>query len=161
MRLIGSMWNAAFIVVALAMAAPAGSQTAEEDVAKGRAMVEAGRKELVKAELQLGDAEAAAFWPIYDEYRRAATDISDRYTAMIMRYVDRYNAGTLDNAYSDALLEEYFSIRLELLELRRAYIDRFKAAMPSLKVAQFYQLENKINAEIDAQLALAIPLISE
>jgi hypothetical protein len=27
------------------------------------------------------------------------------------------------------------------------------------KVAQFFQLENKINAEIDAQLAIAIPLI--
>jgi hypothetical protein len=35
----------------------------------------------------------------------------------------------------------------------------FKKSLPALKVARFYQLENKIEAEIDAQLALAVPLI--
>jgi hypothetical protein len=33
--------------------------------------------------------------------------------------------------------------------------------LPALKVAQLYQLENKLNAEVDIQLAMAIPLISE
>ncbi len=31
--------------------------------------------------------------------------------------------------------------------------------LPSLKVAHFYQLENKMNAEIDASLALVVPLM--
>ena len=85
----------------------------------------------------------------------------DRYAALITRYVDRFNAGDLSNEYADELLEEYFAIRLELLEARRAHIPKFKAILPTLKVAQLYQLENKLNAEVDIQLAMAIPLISE
>ena len=30
---------------------------------------------------------------------------------------------------------------------------------PELKVARFYQLENKMDAELDAQLALFVPLV--
>lgn len=85
----------------------------------------------------------------------------DRYAALITRYVDRFNAGDLSNEYADELLEEYFAIRLELLEARRAHIPKFKAILPALKVAQLYQLENKLNAEVDIQLAMVIPLISE
>ena len=85
----------------------------------------------------------------------------DRYAGLITRYVDRFNAGDLSNEYADELLEEYFAIRLELLEARRAHIPEFKAILPALKVAQLYQLENKLNAEVDIQLAMAIPLISE
>lgn len=137
------------------------ARTGNDDVAEGRAMVEAGRRELVAAELQLSEKDSAAFWPIYDEYRGEVTAISKRYTAMVMRYVDRYSSGDLDDEYADALLAEYFAIRQELLDVRRAYIPRFKALLPALKVAQFYQLENKLNAEVESQLAMAIPLISE
>ena len=59
------------------------------------------------------------------------------------------------------MLNEYFAIRQELLDVRRAFIPKFKAVLPSLMVARLYQLENKVNAEVDIQLALAIPLISE
>ena len=163
MKTIGMTLTSVLAAGALMTALPAWpqAQSDEAEVAEGRAMVEAGRRELVAAELRLSEEESAAFWPVYDEYRGVASDISDRYTAMVMRYVDRYNAGDLDDAYADRLLGEYFAIRRELLDVRMDYIDRFKAVLPSLKVAQFYQLENKINAEIDAQLALAIPLISE
>lgn len=147
--------------LSLPLASPVRAQASGEQVAEGRAMVEAGRRELVSGELMLSDRESAAFWPVYDEYRAAAEEIANRYTAMIMSYVDRYDAGELDDEYADALLDEYFAVRQEMLDLRRAYVPRFEAVLPMLKVAQFYQLENKINAEIDARLAQAIPLISE
>jgi hypothetical protein len=38
-------------------------------------------------------------------------------------------------------------------------VPRFREVLPVLKVARFYQLENKMDAEIDAQLALVIPLV--
>lgn len=85
----------------------------------------------------------------------------DRYARLIVRYVDRFETGDLSNEYADELLSEYFAIRQELLDVRRAYIPRFKEVLPALKVAQLYQLENKLNAEVDIQLALALPLISE
>lgn len=147
------------IVVAVLAFGQASGQQMEDEVAEGRAMMRAGWDEMIRAELPLSEEEAAGFWPIYEEYRDEMTEITDRYTAMVTDFVRRYDAGDFSDEYAEELLESFFGIKQELLDVRKKFIPRFKEVMPALKVAQFYQLENKINAEIDAQLAYAIPLI--
>jgi hypothetical protein len=137
------------------------AQGAQQEIDEGRAMVRAGFRGLIREEIPMTEQESAAFWPVYDEYERAVTAIMDRYARLVSDYVDRFDRGDLSNEYANELLDEYFAIRQDLLDVRRAFIPKFKAILPSLKVAQLYQLENKVNAEIDIQLALAIPLISE
>lgn len=83
----------------------------------------------------------------------------DRYTAMITEYMGRYDRGDLSDEYASDLMETFFSIKRDLLDVKMKYLPKFKKSLPALKVARFYQLENKIEAEIDAQLALAVPLI--
>lgn len=83
----------------------------------------------------------------------------DRYTAMITEYMRRYDSGDLSNEYASDLMETFFGIKQELLDIKKNYLPKFKGVLPALKVARFYQLENKIEAEIDSQLALVVPLI--
>ena len=153
----------ALISSALLLAIPCSvhAQGAQQEIVEGRAIVRAGFRGLIREEIPMTEQEGAAFWPVYDEYERAVTAIMDRYSRLVSDYVDRFDRGDLSNEYANELLDEYFAIRQDLLDVRRAFIPRFKAVLPSLKVAQLYQLENKVNAEIDIQLALAIPLISE
>lgn len=153
----------ALISSALLLAIPCSvhAQGAQQEIDEGRAMVRAGFRGLIREEIPMTEQESAAFWPVYDEYERAVTTIMDRYSRLVADYVDRFDRGDLSNEYANELLDEYFAIRQDLLDVRRAFIPKFKAILPSLKVAQLYQLENKVNAEIDIQLALAIPLISE
>jgi hypothetical protein len=134
-------------------------QQASEGVAEGRAMLKAGREELIRSELRFTDAESAAFWPIFERYQAEFSAIGDRYAALITEYVDRYQRGDLDNEYANRLLDDYFGIKQEMLDVQMNYAPKFMAVLPALKVAQFFQLENKVRAEIDAQLAIAIPLI--
>lgn len=134
-------------------------QHMEDEVAQGREMVQAGRKDVIRTSLPLTEDEAAGFWPIYAEYSAKTAEIMDRYTAMVMEFVRRNDSGDISDEYASSLLENFFAIKQELLDVQMNYVPKFKAAMPALKVAQFFQLENKINAEIDAQLAIAIPLI--
>ena len=56
-------------------------------------------------------------------------------------------------------MENFFAIKRELLDVKTRFLPKFKEAVSPLKVARFYQIENKIDADIDAQLAIAIPLI--
>ena len=153
----------ALISSALLLAIPCSvhAQGAQQEIDEGRAMVRAGFRGLIREEIPMTEQESAAFWPVYDEYERAVTTIMDRYSRLVADYVDRFDRGDLSNEYANELLDEYFAIRQDLLDVRRAFIPKFKAILPSLKVAQLYQLENKVNAEVDIQLALAIPLISE
>lgn len=163
MNRLVKLWATLLVSSAMLLVLPvmAQDQGAQREVDEGRAMVRAGFRDVIRDELILTEQETAAFWPVYDEYEQTVTVIMDRYASLIMRYVDRFETGELSNEYADELLSEYFAIRQELLDARRAYIPRFKEALPALKVAQLYQLENKLNAEVDIQLALALPLISE
>jgi len=148
-------------IAALLLALPTigHGQQGGDDVEEGRAMVQAGRAELIRSELRFTDEEAAAFWPIYEGYQAATSAIGDRYAALLTDYVDRYHRGDMNDEYAIRLLEDYFGIKQELLDVQTSYVPKFKAVLPALKVAQFFQLENKIRAEIDSQLAIAIPLI--
>ncbi len=148
-------------IAALLLALPTTGfgQQAGDEVAEGRAMVQAGREELVRSELRLTDKEAAAFWPIYEVYQAESAAIGDRYVAMLTEYVDRYDRGDLSDEYAIGLLDVFFGVKRDLLDVQTNYLPKFMEALPALKVAQFYQLENKIRAEIDAQLAVVVPLI--
>ncbi len=157
------LFAVAMAVCSLLPGVPVSAQqaSAQQEIDAGRAMVRAEFKKVIREELPLTEQQAASFWPVYDEYEKDVAAITDRYAALVTNYVERFRAGDLTDEYADELLTGYFAIRQELLDVRRAYIPRFKAVLPALKVTQLYQLENKLNAEVDIQLALAIPLISE
>jgi hypothetical protein len=52
----------------------------------------------------------------------------------------------------------HFLIENDLLVVEKKYVRRFRKAIPTAKVTRFYQLENKLDAEIDVALAQLIPL---
>ena len=111
-----------------------------------------------RTELRLTDDESAAFWPLYETSRAESDAVRDRYAALIKEYVRRYDAADLTDEYADRIIDEYFDIQKDRLGVQEEFLPRFREVMPALKVARFYQLEHKTNAEIDAQLALVIPL---
>ncbi|HKJ20568.1 MAG TPA: hypothetical protein VJ993_07890 [Woeseiaceae bacterium] len=150
---------ALFIVVFGQLQAQGFNEQANEEIAEGRAMVRAGVDEIIREELALTAEEAELFWPTYAAYRSETRALMDRYTAMITEYMGRYDRGDLSDEYASDLMETFFSIKRDLLDVKMKYLPKFKKSLPALKVARFYQLENKIEAEIDAQLALAVPLI--
>lgn len=65
----------------------------------------------------------------------------------------------MTNEYADGLIKDNFEIKGDLLQIQKKFVRRFRKVLPALKVARFYQLENKMDAEIDAQLALFVPLV--
>ncbi len=135
-----------------------GVQT-DENLARARTMIQEGRKEIIREDLHMTVVEEAAFWPLYAKYRAQLMPIQDRYVALTSNYIRQYESGILTDKYAEKMLQDYFRIKSDLLTTRRKYIRKFKKILPMLKVARFYQLENKMNADIDAELAFLVPLI--
>lgn len=156
------LFSVAVVMLALPVAVSAQSgnnPSASQNLEQGRAMIREGRLEVIREELHLTDAEAAGFWPIYGQYRDEIDAIQDRYAAMVKNYMKRYEAADLTDAYADELMETFFSTRRGRLDVQQKYLPRFRGVLPALKVARLFQLEHKISAEIDAQLALVVPLV--
>jgi hypothetical protein len=129
-----------------------------QQLANARALVRESQEAFVRDELRLTAAEDAAFWPLYEEYRADMLPIQDRYVALVAGYMRQYQTGVLTDDYAEQMLDDYFDIKGDLLRMRKKYIRPFRKTLPMLKVARFYQLENKLNAEVDAELALVVPL---
>lgn len=52
----------------------------------------------------------------------------------------------------------YLDIQGDLLKIRKKYVRRFRKILPDIKVMRLYQIENTIRAEVDAALAITVPL---
>ena len=133
-------------------------QSFRDSIEQAQAQIRSGMRQILHEELLLSDEESEAFWPLYDEYRADLAGISDEYVSVVSEFVDRYQAGELDDKAADRLLDESLRIQLSVVEIRQEYVSRFREILSGVKVVRFYQLENKVQAEVDAALALAIPL---
>jgi len=89
----------------------------------------------------------------------AGTATSASGASSITGYLQAYDSAELSDSYADKLLKDYMSIESDVLKVRQRFLPKFKKVLPSLKVARFYQIENKIDAEIDVNLANMIPLV--
>ena len=138
----------------------ANSQILEnQQLQNARALVQENQEANIREELRLTDDEEAHFWPLYGEYRADLRPIQDRYVELVADYLTAYRSGAMDNDSAEEMLDEYFNIKSDLLRTRKQYVRKFRRILPMLKVARFYQLETKFFANIDAELALAVPLV--
>ncbi len=129
-----------------------------QELANARALLQVGRADIIREDLHISEDEFTGFWPVYDNYRKEILAVRDRQTEMIAEFVRRNREGDLTDAYAEDLIKDYFEIKGDLLKVHESFLERFRQVLPALKVVRFYQLENKMDAEIDAQLALFIPL---
>ena len=144
----------AFLVV-VAVAAPLAAQSGE--IALTRQVIQTERQALVTAAMELTEQEGAAFWPLYREYREAMAKVGDRGQALITSYAAKY--ATLTDADAQVMLDEMVAIDSEALKVRKDYVKKFGKVLPAKRVARFFQLENKMDAVIKADLAETIPLV--
>jgi hypothetical protein len=65
----------------------------------------------------------------------------------------------MTNSTAKKLLDEYMTIETLGPKLRQAYLPKFRKVLPEVKVARYYQIENKIQAALMYELAAKIPLV--
>ena len=119
--------------------------------------IKADKKLVVATEMQLTESEAMGFWPVYEQYQNELFLIRTRTAKLIEDYADAYEKMTGDTAKK--LLDESVTIEALGLKLRQAYLPKFRKVLPEVKVARYYQIENKINAILIYELAKKIPLV--
>lgn len=128
-----------------------------EKVQSSRSYTEAQRKAIVTKNLDLGRDESTGFWPIYRDYRSAIAKIQDERLKLVADYAQNYRSMTGDKAKS--LLEGYLRSDEDVLKTKRQYLSKFRKVLPETKVARYYQIENKMDALVAAEIALQIPLM--
>ena len=152
---------AAALLVAVAMAAtpaPAQGQPAPaNDMQALRAAVKADKRALVEKTLDLTPAEATKFWPIYDAYQRSV-DMREPQDGARGRGLVGFDR-PLSDVFAKKLANEMIAADEAEIKARRTMQNKLMRALPPKKAARYLQLEGKIRAFQDYDLAVAIPLV--
>jgi len=123
-----------------------------------RDKLKADKKLLVAANMELTDAEAKKFWPVYDAYQQELNKLNDQIAMLLVGYAKDYNAQTMTDAKALALLERYVAIEEADLKAKRALIQKVRAVLPGIKATRYVQIENKVRALVKYEIAGEVPL---
>jgi len=135
------------------------SASLDQDIALLRQDLKSGKKQLIAANLQLTDAEATKFWPVYDQYTAEQAKLGDEKVALIKEYAKGF--GTITDEQAISLTNRALKLEEEYTALRQKYVPIFSKAVPGTKTATFFQMDRRVTALIDLQLAAEIPFVQE
>jgi Spy/CpxP family protein refolding chaperone len=131
----------------------------DKSVALLRKDLRSGKKQAIATSLQLTDAEATRFWPVYDQYSAEFSRLGDQRYALIKEYANGFGRLTDNQALS--LIKRLLSQDEQVAQLRSKYVPIVNQVLPGTKTATFFQLDRYLNTLIDVQVAGSIPVVQE
>jgi hypothetical protein len=146
----------AFAVLSLFAAMPVPAQTATDELETARTQIQADRKAIVSRLLEMTETESAAFWPVYNEYREEIRKVDDELVALSESY---FKGDSLTDKQAQEMLSDFLKLRADRLAVKKAHVKKFSKAIPTTKLIRYYQIENKMDAVVEYELAAAIPLV--
>jgi hypothetical protein len=148
---IGILLGYLTFAVALAQDKPADTM----DVLREK--VRTDKKQVVAAALDLTESEAKVFWPVYNAYQSDMITHHDRVLRLIEGYASTYQ--TMTDEAATKLLTDFLALETNYVALLKSHRPHFQKVLPPKKVARLYQIENKVRALVNYELAREIPLV--
>jgi hypothetical protein len=158
--------NLAFVLFGMAMIATQSTWAQDKadvtDMQALRNAVRTDKKAFVASTLNLTDAEAKKFWPLYDGYQRDVDLANRRRNVVLEVLISRDKA--FSELYARSLATELIAADEAEIKSRRSLHNRLMRGVPTrilppTKAARYLQLENKIRAVQAYDIAANIPLI--
>jgi hypothetical protein len=124
-----------------------------------RAALKTEKKAIVAEVMQMTDEQSVIFWPLYNEYNEKLYAINTKKYDVIIDFAEHIDAMSDEKALD--LWTKTMAIDQEYLKLKKTYFNKFKKILPPILVVRYFQMENKMDMLINAELALQIPLMEE
>jgi hypothetical protein len=152
MKNVGILLCAAVLLAA----GPVAAQVVSDETILTYDVIKSDHKALAMEALEITPEQMKTLSPIYDAYLAEVNALDARLVELIKRFISSYRS--LDSANAEQLINEMFDIQQEQLDLKKHYNRQFHEVLPSHKVLRLWQIENKLETTIAAQLVKDIPL---
>jgi hypothetical protein len=116
------------------------------------------KKSIVTQYMTLSDAEAKAFWPVYDEIQTEQAALAKRMYELLSSYATEMNANTLTDEKAAKLLDDWIKLDQDEAKQRAAAADKVMKVLPGKKAARYLQIESEYRALRNYDLAATVPL---
>ena len=142
---------------ALAQRETATGVQVEKDLELLRRDLRADKKKIIAANVPLTETEATKFWPVYDQYAAEMKVHYDEFYAVIKDYAA--NQKTLTDAQAADMVKRWSKIQVDLAQTRQKYVPLVENVIAGKKAALFFQIDRRLFALIDLQVASEVPLV--
>jgi hypothetical protein len=131
--------------------------SADEDVRLLKKDLRSQKKQIVAANMDLTDAEAEKFWPVYDRYATDVAKVYDTKIALFQEYLENYQ--TMSGDQAESYLRRRATVEEDMMQVRLKYLPEFRKVLTGRETALFYQIDWRLDLMINLQLAQA-PVIN-
>jgi hypothetical protein len=133
--------------------------TQDPNIELMRKDIRSKKKQLIADNLKLSEADAARFWPIYDQYTADLVRVNNEKYAVIKEYKESF--GSITDAQAVDLTRRALEADQNVAALRTRYISRFLEVLPGRKLATYFQIERRLQELINLQLMSDVPLVQD
>jgi hypothetical protein len=137
------------------MAAPA--MASRDLIELMRSDLRTEKRAIITQAMQLSEAQADKFWPVYSDYETELTKINDERVTLIKDYGASYNSMT-DQTAKD-LIKRGFKLQEARTSLLKKYVSKMAKAVDVKSAARWAQVEHAVDSAIDLQIASELPLV--
>jgi hypothetical protein len=150
----------AAIVAAAMVTAPLCAAQDNAGLAELAAMAQGARKDkraLVAEKMQLTPEESRRFWPVYDNLQKELTRLNRERNVSLEILANRDKPPS--DAYAKQVVNDLMAIEEQEVKAMRKASNAAMRALPPRKAARYLQIENKLRAAQDYEIAVAFPLV--
>lgn len=137
------------------------AQTLDDYMEVQRGVLQTEKKAIVAEAMAFTDAESKVFWPLYNEYNEKMYTSNSKLFQLVKDYAENFGTANMTNEKAVEIWTNVMKVEAELAKLEKSYFKKFQGILSGKKAARYMQLESKIKALIDAEMALEIPLMEE
>lgn len=148
-RLLAFLFFAVFAVI------PLSAQKVDDSLRYAESIWSMEKKAMILEEMDLTEAEKAAFWPVYESYSNAVQYL-DMECIRLLTYSDEEE---LSDKKSAELTEHLLMNELLLAKTRKQYFRKFKKALTAAQASRFMQLDNDFRTMIRLQMQKESPAL--
>jgi Spy/CpxP family protein refolding chaperone len=113
--------------------------------------------DIINRSMELSAKDAAAFWPLYNEYDEALDQLADSRIKLIKEYSSIY--GNVSDEQASRLGKKWIDLLAEREQLRGKYYGKFADVLTPAQAFKVMQIERRLELLIDMQIAKELPML--
>jgi len=129
----------------------------DQDIQLMKINIRSQKKQIVAANMDLTDAEAEKFWPVYNRYADDVAKIYDTKIALFREYLESYDS--MSGEQAEGYLRRRAAAEEDIMQVRLKYLPEFRKVLTGRETALFYQIDWRLDLMINLQLAQA-PMVN-
>jgi len=129
----------------------------DQDIQLLKSNIRSQKKQIVAANMDLTDAEAEKFWPVYNRYADDVAKIYYTKIALFREYLESYDS--MSGEQAESYLRRRAAVEEDIMQVRLKYLPEFRKVLTGRETALFYQIDWRLDLMINLQLAQA-PMVN-